>query len=71
MEQGGFIPWEDWKPILHTFTCPCCMGVRLMPTEEELEQRINEQIERERVKEKILALEIEILRESLNKNEKG
>lgn len=75
MEHGGFIPWEDFKPILHTFTCPCCMGVRLMPTEQELEERITEQIDRERVRENILALEIDTLRKAVQKlddhNEQG
>lgn len=69
MEQGGFIPWEDWKPILRTFNCPCCMGVRLMPTEEELEQRINDHIDRERVRDAILALEIETLKKAVEKVE--
>ena len=40
-------------------------------TEEELEEITTEQIDRERVKEKILALEIKQLRETLNKIEKG
>lgn len=44
MEIGGFIPWDEWKPILRTFTCPCCSGVRLMPDEEELEQRLLENL---------------------------
>ena len=69
MEHGGFIPWEDFKPILHTFTCPCCMGVRLMPTEEELEQITTERIERERVKSSILALEIESLKKAVEQVE--
>lgn len=69
MEQGGFIPWEDFKPRLHTFTCPCCMGVRLMPDEEELEQRINDQIDRERIKEAILKLEIENLKKAVEQVE--
>lgn len=38
-----------------------------MPTEEELEQRVNEQIDRERVKAAILSLEISQLRETLDK----
>ena len=67
MQDGGFVPWDEWKPTLNTFTCPCCMGVRLMPTEEELEQHITDQIDRERVKEAILSLEIKQLRETLDK----
>ena len=46
-QNGGFIPWDQWKPILHFFNCPCCMGVQKMPTEEELEQRITEMIDRD------------------------
>jgi hypothetical protein len=45
MQEIGFVSWEEWKPILHQFNCPCCMGVRLMPDEEELEQRINDFIQ--------------------------
>lgn len=44
MENGGFIPWDDWKPVLNRFSCPCCMGVRVMPDEEELEQRLLENL---------------------------
>ena len=48
MQNGGFIPW-DAMPItpLHGCTagCLCCMGVRKMPTEEELEQRITNMID--------------------------
>ena len=36
-------------------------------TEEELEERITEQIDRERVREQILKLEIEQLRENIAK----
>ena len=36
-------------------------------TEEELEERITEQMDRERVKEAILSLEIKQLRETLDK----
>ena len=46
MGKGGFIPWDQFpKPRR---ICPCC-GVMRMPTEEELEQRITEQIDRERL----------------------
>ena len=38
-----------------------------MPTEMELEERITEEIDRERVKEAILSLEISQLRETLDK----
>ena len=38
-----------------------------MPTEEELEERITEEIDRERVKEAILSLEISQLKETLDK----
>lgn len=47
------------------------MGVRLMPDEEELEQRVNDMIDRERVKEAILSLEIKQMRKTLDKLEKG
>ena len=40
-------------------------------TEQELEERITDQMDRERVKDKILALEIQKLRETLDKIEKG
>ena len=36
-------------------------------TEQELEERITEQMDRERVKDKILALEIQQLKETLEK----
>lgn len=42
-----------------------------MLTEQELEERITEQMDRERVREKILDLEIENLRETLSKLEEG
>ena len=38
-------------------------------TEEELEERITEQMDRERVREKILALEIETLKKAVEKIE--
>lgn len=38
-------------------------------TEEELEQRITEQIDRERVKDKILALEIQSLKKAVEQVE--
>lgn len=38
-------------------------------TEEELEQRINEQIDRERINEAILKLEIETLKKAVGKVE--
>lgn len=69
MQDGGFVPWDEWKPTLNTFTCPCCMGVTLMPTEEELEQHITDQIDRERVKDKILALEIQSLKKAVEQVE--
>ena len=46
MEQGGFIPFDQF-PKPRRF-CLCC-GVMRMPTEEELEQRITEQIDREQL----------------------
>lgn len=69
MRTGGFVSWDDWKPILHSMTCPCCLGVRLMPTEEELEQRITESIDQERIQSAILNIEIESLRKAVDKVE--
>lgn len=41
-----------------------------MPTEMELEERITDEIDRERVKEAILSLEIEQLRDAIKKAER-
>ena len=40
-----------------------------MPTEEDLEQMTTEKIDRERVKDKILTLEIETLKKAVEKVE--
>lgn len=40
-----------------------------MPTEEELEQRVTEQIDQERIQDAILKLEIETLRKAVDKVE--
>ena len=40
-----------------------------MPTEEDLEQMTTEQMDRERVKDKILAIEIETLKKGLGQIE--
>ena len=40
-----------------------------MPTEEDLEQMTTEKIDRERVKDKILALEIQTLKKAVEKVE--
>lgn len=45
MENGGFIPWDEWKPKLLQFNCPYCMGVKVMPDGEELEQRLLENLD--------------------------
>ena len=68
MRNGGVIPYDDFSKILSKWRCPGCMGV-IMPTEEELEQRINEQIDRERVRTAILKLEIENLKKAVEKVE--
>ena len=47
MKNGCFVPWEDYRPVLHTFNCPCCAGGMKMPTEEELEQLAIALIDRE------------------------
>lgn len=41
-----------------------------MPTEEELEEQITEQIDKERVREKILALEIKTLKKAVENIER-
>lgn len=41
MDKALFIPWADFRPCL----CGCCIGVRKLPTEEELEERITEHID--------------------------
>lgn len=69
MQDGGFVPWEEWKPILHRLNCPCCMGVRFMPDEEELEQIITEHIDMERIQNAILKLEIDTLKKAVGKVE--
>ena len=46
MHDRDFISWESFSPVLH----PCDTVIRKgvdMPTEEELEQRINDQIDRD------------------------
>lgn len=40
-----------------------------MPTEEELEQRVTDQIDQERTQEAILALEIETIKKAVRKVE--
>ena len=40
-----------------------------MPTEEDLEQMTTEQMDRERVRDKILALEIEMLKKAVEQIE--
>ena len=67
MQDGGFLSWDEWKPILNGFNCPCCMGVRFVPDEQELEQRINEQLDRERIKDAILSLEIQQMNKAIEK----
>ena len=46
MQCGGFVPFDQMPKLRRV--CPCC-GVMRMPTEEELEQRITEQIDREQL----------------------
>lgn len=67
MQDGGFVSYEGFETILHRFNCPCCMGVFSMPDGEEIEQFITEQIDRERVKDAILSLEIEQMNKALEK----
>ena len=69
METGGFIPWDEWKPILRTFTCPCCSGVRLVPDEEELEQRITAILDksREEIRDAMVSIDLKQARVAINK----
>ena len=67
MQNGGFVSWDEWKPILNGFNCPCCMGAMIMPTEEELEQRVTDHIDRESVASAILQLEIKQMNIALQK----
>lgn len=68
MQEIGFVPWDEWKPILRQFNCPCCMGVRLMPDEEELEQRINDYIQQMQEEARKA---LEIIGKQINKSEGG
>ena len=51
MQCGGVIPFDQMPKLRRV--CPCC-GVMRMPTEEELEQRITEQIDKESFERAIL-----------------
>ena len=51
MKIIGFVPYDQMPKVRRI--CPCC-GVMKMPTEEELEQRITEHIDRERTETAIL-----------------
>ena len=51
MQCGGFVSFDQMPKLRRV--CPCC-GVMRMPTEEELEQRITEQIDKERFERAIL-----------------
>ena len=52
MQREIIIPWSEFNVRLHG--CTCC-GRRIhMPTEEELEQRITEQIDKESFERAIL-----------------
>lgn len=72
MRQGGLVKWEDIPPIpMHGCRCGClcCMGVNIMPTEEELEQRITDQMDRERLQDAMIGIELETLRKGIDKVE--
>lgn len=43
-----YIPFDMFFARLSTNNCPCCTGGKKMPTEEELEQMITEQIDNEK-----------------------
>ena len=64
MEQGGFVPYGLFPSGEHFGA-----EVLKMPDGEELEQRINDQIDRERIQTAILNLEIETLKKAVEKVE--
>ena len=67
-----FVPWSEHTPVLHRGRVISKREAQafkevIMPTEEELEERITEAIDRERVKAAILSLEISQMSESLER----
>lgn len=68
MENGGFVPWDDFRPRL-LCGCSCCMGVRMMPTEYELEERISDMLDknREDVRKALLSLDVKQMNISIEK----
>ena len=60
-----YIPWDEFPLVLHSFNCPCCLGVKFMPDKEELEQFVTEQIDGERLKEAMLSIDLEQMRKAI------
>ena len=58
MKTGGFVPWDEWKPVLNTFTCPCCMQL-------ESKQYKREHKNAEDIRNAICSFEIEQMKKSL------
>ena len=52
MPDECFVPYDSFFARLHSYNCPCCIGGKKMPTEEELEQMITEQIDNEKAVDK-------------------
>lgn len=43
-----FVPYTEHFPRLRYCNCPNCLGVMTMPTENELEERVTELIDKQR-----------------------
>lgn len=74
METGGFVSYDsiDFERILSNHRCICdyCMGVKIMPDKEELEERLNTYLDDqavERMREAIRKLDVERLDEIFSK----
>ena len=64
MQNGGIISYE----IFESFVTGNHFGAEvLMPTEMELDERITEQMDRERVKDNLLSLEISGMRNAIER----
>ena len=66
MQNGGIIPYE----IFESFVTGDHFGAEvLMPTEMELDERITEQLDRERARDAILSLETQMIKKAVEKVE--
>jgi hypothetical protein len=47
MEMGGFVSWDDFDvpAMLSRCRCSLCIGGIRMPTEEEIEERVNDSLD--------------------------